>query len=349
MGHLVDSFPGRELSINGEQFLYFGGTAYLGLQTDKDFQELYIKNVKRYGTNYGASRKGNIGISVYEKVERFLAKLIGAENSLTVSSGYLAGQLILYYFAKQGFSIFYAPGTHEAVHSKQSKNHETLDALIDDLRKATDRQGNKTVLFLDSIDLKGSNYPNFGWLEELPTDKLILVVDDSHALGIIGDDGGGVFRKLQRFRFNELVICGSLGKGFGIQGGVIAGTKRLIEDLRHTKMFAAASPAAPSSLTTLLEATEILSKQRKSLIGNIEYFLTRFDHPNFFDHLPQYPCFAFNDSSLCDYLEERKVLITNFSYPTENDPKVQRLVLSAAHFREDIDKLTSHINAYRSK
>lgn len=53
MAYEIDTFPGRTVSIKGEPHLYFGGTGYLGLQTNALFQNLFIKNVQEYGTNYG--------------------------------------------------------------------------------------------------------------------------------------------------------------------------------------------------------------------------------------------------------------------------------------------------------
>ena len=72
----VNQFPDRIIEIDNEEFLYFGGTAYLGLPTNEDFQQLLIKNILRWGTAYGSSRSANIQLSAYENGEIFLAKFI---------------------------------------------------------------------------------------------------------------------------------------------------------------------------------------------------------------------------------------------------------------------------------
>ena len=41
----IDSFPGREIVIKGKKFLYFGGTAYFGTQTDREFQNIFVTNI----------------------------------------------------------------------------------------------------------------------------------------------------------------------------------------------------------------------------------------------------------------------------------------------------------------
>jgi len=346
MTHFVDSFPGREFVLNGEKFLYFGGTAYLGLQTDFDFQNLYIENIKKYGTNYGASRKANVRFTIYEEAENHLANIVGSKSCLTLSSGYLSGQLISNYFHKNRYECFYAPETHEAVHQLHSQNHENLDQLILDLKKAVEDDNKNPVLFLDSIDLNGKNYPDFGWLKKLPLEEVILVVDDSHGLGIVGDNGGGVFKSLEKIKSKELIVCGSLGKGFGIQAGIIAGSGHLIEDLKSTDMFAAASPTSPASMATLVDSSKLLSKKRITLKNNIDYFTKCLKNLKALTHIKDYPSFMINDQRMPKYLLTHNIIITDFNYPTKNDNVVQRIVLSAHHTEQDVETLAGVIDMY---
>jgi len=346
MNHFVDRFPGRELKLNGEKFLYFGGTAYLGLQTDSDFQDIHINNIKKYGTNYGASRNGNVRLNIYEEAENHLANLVGSESCLTLSSGYLASQLISNYFHKNGHQCFYAPETHEAMHQLQTKNHPGLDQLIQDIKIAVEAGDKSPVLFLDSIILDGRNYPEFSWLKELPLKKLILVVDDSHGLGIVGDKGGGVFKSLEKMKSKELIVCGSLGKGFGIQAGLIAGSNRLIKDLKYTDMFAAASPSSPASMATLIDSSEILSKKRIALKNNIDCFIKYLKNLGTLTYIKDYPVFRVNDERIPQYLLTQNIIVTDFNYPTENDDVVQRIVLSAHHTEQDVETLVMAIDMY---
>jgi 8-amino-7-oxononanoate synthase len=89
----VNQSPDRIIKIDQEQYLYFGGTAYLGLPTNKAFQELVVKNILKWGTTYGSSRSANIKLTAFENGEHFLAKFIKAEAAVTVSSGMLAYQI----------------------------------------------------------------------------------------------------------------------------------------------------------------------------------------------------------------------------------------------------------------
>ena len=195
MVHYIDGFPGREIEVKGTKYLYFGGTSYLGLQSEEEFQNIFIDNIKKYGTNYGASRKSNVRISIYEKAEALLSNIVGSEAALTLSSGYLAGQFIAQNFNKPEYKLFYAPNTHSALYNNYNKPHVTYADLNSAIREHLSLNRKiEPVVFLDSIDFDGSNYPNFNGLKDLPLDKIILIADDSHGIGIIGaqafDDPG---------------------------------------------------------------------------------------------------------------------------------------------------------------
>ena len=162
MSILVDTFPGRILTIENEEYLYFGGTSYLGVQTDATFQDLVIRAIKKYGSNYGASRKSNVRFSLYHKAENKLANWVGSEACITMSSGYLAGQLVSSYFNAPGYKLFYAPNSHSALFQTNTKPYATYTSLTIALHQHLDQRKKEVpVVFLDSIDFSGCNYPSF--------------------------------------------------------------------------------------------------------------------------------------------------------------------------------------------
>ncbi|NJB72124.1 7-keto-8-aminopelargonate synthetase-like enzyme [Saonia flava] len=346
MENYIDSFPGREIKMGNSNFLYFGGTAYLGLQTDTKFQQLFIDNIKRYGTNYGASRKSNVRIAVYDKVEKYLANFVESESCITVSSGYLAGQLVSQSFNNPDYSLFYAPNTHSALCQSKTVPYTTYTSLNNALKKHLRKKHTTPVVLLDSIDFSGTNYPNFDGLKNLPLDKIILVADDSHGIGIVGENGQGVYKTLATLNTKELIVCCSLGKGYGVQGGAVFGTKKRIGSLSGTAFFGGASPATPSGMATLLAGDSIYKEKRNVLLGNIDYFLKSFDFPEKFSFMHGHPSFSYLDTGLTKHLEKNNILVTDFSYPNEDASLMSRIVLSASHLKEDVEHLFNCINDY---
>ena len=71
---IVNEFPDRKILVDGVEYLYFGGTNYLGMSTNKDFQNILFESIKKWGTAYGSSRNSNIKLSIYETAEKLLAK-----------------------------------------------------------------------------------------------------------------------------------------------------------------------------------------------------------------------------------------------------------------------------------
>ena len=349
MIHYVDKFPGRKIKVRNLDYLYFGGTAYLGLQSDAYFQKLLIDNIKKYGTNYGASRISNVRLSIFEKSESYLAKLVGSEACISLSSGYLAGQFTRNYFNYKFFKRFFAPNAHSALLLTNDACQETYSSLKLALEEHLEAQ-EKTVavVFLDSIDFSGSNYPDFNPLKSLPLANAILVVDDSHGIGIVGEHGEGVFKMLMSLGAREVVVCCSLGKGFSIQAGAIFGTVDRINAMTETSFYGGASPATPANMATLMDSQELMSQKRKKLKKRMHQFkegLTeKFPHIIMDGH----PTISFFNKGLTDYLEDKKVIVTNFPYPNEDSQTMSRIVISACHKKKDIQKLTRHIQEYFS-
>ncbi len=347
MAYYIDSFPGREINIKGKPYLYFGGTAYLGLQTDPTFQEIFIKNIHAFGTSYGASRNSNVRLSIYGEAEAYLAHLVGSEASTTLSSGYLAGQFVLQYFDVPEYRLFYAPNTHSALQSHKATCYSTYAAMNDAVKKhLLEKSDCIPVVLMDSIDFSGKNYPEFEALKTLPLDRIILVVDDSHGIGVIGDNGKGVFQVLEALKPKELIISCSLGKGFGLQAGAVFGTNHRIATLTDSEFFGGASPASPATMATLLQAEKIFAKKRSILKQRITMFLEKTDDAKKFHWMKGHPAFSFGNPSLTEQLEQQGIIVTNFSYPNEEASVLGRIVISAAHKKEDLQKLIRAVNAH---
>ncbi|HET8736028.1 MAG TPA: pyridoxal phosphate-dependent aminotransferase family protein [Pricia sp.] len=346
MANYIGSFPGREITVKGKKHLYFGGTAYLGLQTDEAFQNLLIDNIKQYGTHYGASRKSNLRLSIFGQAEKHLALWVGAEACATLSSGYLAGQLVAQALNTKKHRFFYAPNSHTAMYPVPAKSYTTFTALNIAVREHLRSQNGHSapVVFMDAIDFSGCNYPDFKPLQILPLDSIVLVVDDSHGLGVVGQDGSGVYRMLSRLPIKELVVCCSLGKGLGIQGGAIFGTKNRIDELKDTAFFGGAGPAAPAALATLLEAEGLYSEKRKLLNDHIDYFIKNMKHPKKFHCMERHPAFTFSDIQMTEFLAANNIMVTSFPYPENDSQLMSRIVLSAAHTPSDIERLLKSVN-----
>ena len=334
---------GREIQIKKKSHLYFGGTSYLSLQTHFRFKRWVLKGVLKYGIHHGASRHSNIRISLFNKTEKLLAKQAQSPAAVLVSSGYLAGQLVAKQFMGLPYGCVYLPHTHSALKVTPyapETPYEKIAVTLEEIRK----EKKQPVLFLDSVDFFGQHYPAFASLKKLDLKDCIVVVDDSHALGITGENGGGSYPVLANLECMELVVTSSLGKGLGVSGGVVLCHETRSKQLKKSPTFGGASPASLAGLYAYNEAPEIYQKQLRLLQKNIHRFTKGVQNLDFFHYHPSHPAFGFQSEPLSKGLETLGFVVTNFPYPTEKDPIMSRIVITAGHKKKDIEKLCKAIN-----
>ena len=344
----TDQLPGRTLLSGGREYLYFSGTSYLGLAHDAAFQECLRAGIARYGTNYSSSRLSNVRLAVFEEIEAYLGAYTGAGAVLTLSSGYMAGQLVVRCLAEQA-SLVYGPRTHPALWV-QRNNFVAGDfagwarALPHHLRQLPQEH---IVILFNSLDPLLALKYDLGFLHLLPQDKMItLVIDDSHGLGITGKAGAGVFPELQLPGEMKLVVVSSLGKALGIPAGVILTDAATMAAFRRSPFFGAGSPAVPAYLYAFMLAEDIYRQARGQLHANIRYFLSKLDKPQLFSSIPDYPVFYTPQKALYPYLLQQGILISSFSYPTPADEPITRVVLNAGHREADLAQLAGAINRF---
>ena len=347
----ADHLPGRTVHLDGAEYRYFSGTSYLGMARNEAFMDLLRAGMDRYGANYASSRAGNLQLAVYAEAEAELARFTGAPAALTVSSGMLAGQLVARALPENALFL-YGPRTHPALWRRPADNYQApwqpwADALPDRVAGVPERD---VVILTNALDpLQGETY-DFGWLERLPAGRPVtLVVDDSHGLGVTGEGGGGIFRQLRAFPHVRPVVIASLGKALGLPGGVILADETLLDEIRRMAYFGGASPVPPAYLHAFLRAGSLYDQARRRLRANIAHF-TRLAAPaGLFRYRPDYPVYYTPANALCDFLRERRILISSFPYPTPDSPHLTRIILSSLHTEDDIAYLGECITAFAAR
>jgi 8-amino-7-oxononanoate synthase len=340
----VNQFPDRIIEIDQEQYLYFGGTAYLGLPTNKEFQELVIKNIRNWGTTYGSSRSANIQLTAYENGENFLAHHIKAESTVTVSSGMLAGKLVLDLLQKQTDSFFHFTNHHPAIHFKDSLpiflNGELNSRLLDS-------KPEKITILTDSVSGFQTKAIDLSVLAAIPDHKEItLVIDESHSLGILGEGGCGIYSEID-LPVKRKIMISSLGKAFGLNGGVIASDASFIHLIKNLDIFISAAGMNPAFVQTLADAANLYKIQHHKLLDNLNYIDRKLIKNQHIKFDKTYPLIYLENENLIDVLIANKIIIANFKYQ-ENASNLNRIVITANHLHEDLDKLVNILNDYNS-
>ena len=339
----LKSLPGRSAMINGEEWLYFSGTNYLGVVQDEAFIALVQEGIVNYGVHFGGSRLSNTQIDIYKEAEYLLARQVGLESALTVTSGTLAGRLVLSVFGDD-FIKCHAPGAHPAIqenHRYAAFYEQWLENLLD---LCAERPGHPLVLLLNSIDPLKAKESNLEWLQLLPNDlPIYLVIDDSHAFGILGETGEGIAAQLELPDQVSLIIISSLGKAFGVPGGAIMGPKNIVELIWKTPMFGGASPISPAFLNAFVKGQTIYAQKRALLKQNIRHFLKHLPNRQAFKYIDDFPVFYTKFNHLTTYLTRNQILISSFPYPSPEDDPITRIILNGSHTTADIDTLLGNL------
>jgi len=348
----IDQLPNRTIDHDGQAYLFFSGTAYLGIPQHPGFHQLMAESMRRYGTVFGSSRNGNVRIGVYEEAESKLATRIGAESALTLSSGMMAGQVVINWLQSQDYTFVYAPKAHPAIwHSPtvtlpQASFADWTAQLPDQLSALPP---GPVAILVNSLDAVCSDYYDFDWVNKLPTNRPItLVVDDSHGLGVL-NNGRGIWPTIPHKSVDDhpslrIVGTGSLAKGMGLPGGVVFGAADTITSIRQTAFFGACSPMPPACLDAFLHADDLYIEGQERLQRNIKLAEQWLLPTGLFHQATGYPVFFTEYDALYAQLLQKNILIYSFAYPTAADRANTRIVISAFHEVADIERLAESIS-----
>jgi 8-amino-7-oxononanoate synthase len=358
MNHQINELPSSHIVIDGVRHLYFSGTGYLGMGHQPEFRIRLLEGLEKYGTVFSSSRNGNVQLSIYEEGEEALASWASAEAALTVSSGMVAGMVAIKSIPKALVVRF--PNTHPALWEDENRGLDykfLLDSNgrfdINRLVKLKQAFAAKSpiVLVVGAVDPLYCKPSYFDWVDNIPEFlSVVLVVDDSHGIGITGVNGSGIYQFLQKKiskKFGvELIVIASLGKAMGLPAGVVLGTKNRIAAIKDSPFFSGASPTPPAYLYAWLHSQDLYAGLLETLRSRISYFTSGLKGSVGFDYLPQYPVFYTCEVGLYRHLLAERIMISSFPYPSRHDAVINRIVISALHTTNHLDELLRVINDY---
>ncbi len=345
MTYKTNHLPSRTITIDNQEYLWFSGTSYLGMAHHQGFRENFAQAVARYGTSWGSSRNNSVRLEIFEEAELALAKFANMPAALTVSSGMWAGQLVTHFLQQKNATFYYAPKTHPALWQgntltlrdwEQGLSYTDWKKII--VEKISQSDEENIVICSDAVGSPYVELFDFQWIDELPKDRNItVVVDASHSLGVINR-----IKSLS----TKVIITSSLNKALATPGGVIFSDEATIAQIRATPMFAGASPMMPALLDTFVNSVDFYREQQQKLLKNVQYFNRLIPKNTFLDSIENYPAFCTYQDGFFEYLKENGVMTACFPYPAANDKPVTRLVVSALHTKEDLEKVGKLVTGY---
>src|SRR5438552_17759478 len=280
----LDALPAKVKARAG-RFVSFANYDYLGLGQDSRVRKAAADAALAYGVGAEASRLVGGSRTVHDLLERDIADFLGAEDAVTLVSGWMTNASLLGYLLTRSDLIVVdelahnsivvgADVSHAKVISFDHGNLDDLDAVLTEHRPRAKR----TLIVVEGLYSMDGDMPDLRRVVELKRKHDVrLMVDEAHSIGVLGATGRVICEHFGIDPSEIDFIIGTLSKTFAASGGFVAGRKIVIEWLRFTlpaSMFSVG--LSPVIATAVREGLSILKSEpwRTARVqDNSRYFL----------------------------------------------------------------------------
>lgn len=242
---------------------------YLGLSRHPQVVEAGVAALRDYGAGATGSRLVTGTTELHELLERALADFCQAPSALVFSSGYTANLAAVTALSGPGSLIVSSAGNHaslvDACRLSRARVVVVPDDDVDGVRRAlATRSEARALVVSDAVfSVSGRLAP----LRELHAAArqhgAVLVVDEAHALGVVGVGGQGAVVEAGLASYGDVVRTLTLSKSLGSQGGAVVGPAPVRQHLADTaRSFVFDTGLAPSACGAALAALGLITPRR---------------------------------------------------------------------------------------
>jgi 8-amino-7-oxononanoate synthase len=258
--------------MGGRKFVNLCSNDYLALAGDPRLIKAAGACAEKWGAGAGASRLVTGNLACHEELEEEIASFLGYEAALCFGSGYHANTGLIPALAGESDLLFSDELNHASIIdgcrlSKARRltfRHRDMDNL-ENLLKKHRRGARHAIVLTESVFSMDGNAPDFAALAALCGKyDAALIVDEAHALGVVGDGRGMIAANGLQDR--ACAVVGTFGKAFGAFGAFVACSKNMRELLINTARSAIFSTALPPPVVgAALEAVRIIKAEGADL------------------------------------------------------------------------------------
>ncbi len=265
----LDGEIGPTVTFRGRRMVMLGSNNYLGLTTDPRVRTAAVAAVEQYGTGVTGSRLLNGTLPLHRELEELLADWVGLDAALVFSTGYAANLGAIGALIGQGDAVVVDSAAHASLVDGARFSEGTLRAfrhnrprsLRRTLRSWREQEGAGGLLVaVDGIYSMEGDWAPLAEIDEVCREfGARLIVDEAHALGVVGPHGAGTAAATG---MRPDLLMGTFSKSLASCGGFIAGTSDVIDYLRiscRPLHFTASS--VPAALAAALAAARIAREE----------------------------------------------------------------------------------------
>ncbi len=351
----LESPQDSEVIIKGRRVIMIGSNNYLGLTNHPRVKEAAIKAIEKYGTGCAGSRFLNGTLEIHEDLEEKLARFFRKESALVFATGYqtnlgaisaLLGRNDVAIIDKYDHASI-IDGCRLSFGQVKRFRHNDMKDLERTLEGA---KGKGKLIIVDGI------FSMEGDIADLPSIVKLakaygarIMVDDAHSVGVLGEGGRGT---AEHFALEDEVdlIMGTYSKSLAAIGGFVAGSKEVIDFVKHVgrSMIFSASlpPALVASVSAALDIIEEQPRLRMQLWKNTHKMLQGYKALGYDTGTSETPIvpIIIKDSmkvyEMCRLLFENGVFVNPVVAPAVPPGReLLRTSYMATHTEEQLDKV----------
>jgi 8-amino-7-oxononanoate synthase len=230
----LDSPQGPVVQLKGREVINFSSNDYLGLASSDVLKAAMIEGIARYGAGSGASRLVCGGLAPHRELEEALAVFKGAEAALTFSSGFAVALGTIPALMGKDDVIVMDKLCHASLVDSARLSGATIRVFPHNHLEKLERllqsnEGRRTLVITESIFSMDGDAALLKEIVELKDQHgARLMLDEAHAVGVLGPQGRGLAAALGLEQRIDLQM-GTLSKALGLSGGYLAASRTVID------------------------------------------------------------------------------------------------------------------------
>jgi glycine C-acetyltransferase len=353
----IDSAQGSHILSNQENLLNFCANNYLGLANDSRIINAAKQVLDDRGFGVASVRFICGTQDIHKELEDEVSKFLGTDDTILFSSCFDANGGVFESLFDDRDAIISDELNHASIidgirlskaarFRYKNRDMADLERCLEEAKDARQR-----IIVTDGVfSMDGYLAPLQEICDLAERYGAVVMVDDSHAVGLIGAGGKGT-PELAGVGERVDIYTGTFGKALGgAAGGYVSGRKEIVEILRQkARPYLFSNSLAPAIVAGSLEAIKIAGssegvKLREQLHSNAKRFRTRMGEAGFTLLEGEHPIIpvmlgdAVLAANLAKAMFTNGVYVTAFSFPVVPKEKARiRVQLSASHSSEDID------------
>ncbi|SHI08469.1 8-amino-7-oxononanoate synthase [Sporobacter termitidis DSM 10068] len=265
--HALKSRQDIEVIMEGKRRIMLGSNNYLGLTINPEVIEAGIKALEKYGSGCSGSRYLNGTLEMHLELEAELADFLGRDATMTFSTGFQSNLGIISAIVGHGDYVICDRENHASIYDgcKLSYGkmlrykHADMEDLERTLQSIPENAGK--LIVTDGVFSMGGDIAKLPEIVALAKKyKARTMVDDAHALGVIGEGGRGTASYYGLDKEVDIIMS-TFSKSLASLGGHMTGDAKVVDYVRHnSRPFIFSASITPASCATALTALRYLRK-----------------------------------------------------------------------------------------